>query len=51
MMINSINWMHIIAVYLYVSMAITACIIFVIIVCKIDPPPANCIELTGRNFL
>lgn len=42
--------MHIIAVYLYVSMAITACMTFAIIVCKKDPP-ANCIELTGRNFL
>lgn len=44
--------MHIIAVYLYVSMAITACMTFAIIVCKKDPPPlADCIELTGRNFL
>lgn len=43
--------MHIIAVYLYVSMAITACMTFAIIVCKKRPPPANCIELTGRNFL
>lgn len=43
--------MHIIAVYLYVSMAITACMTFAIIVCKKAPPPANCIELTGRNFL
>nr|DAM38132.1 MAG TPA: hypothetical protein [Inoviridae sp.] len=30
--------MHIIAVYLYVSMAITACMTFAIIVCKKDPP-------------
>lgn len=43
--------MHIITVYLYINMAITACMTFAIVVCKIDPPPADCIELTGRNFL
>lgn len=30
--------MHIITVYLYINMAITACMTFAIVVCKIDPP-------------
>lgn len=46
-----INSMHISMVYLWVSMAIPMCMALMSIVCKIDPPPCNCMELLGRMFL